>query len=57
MKLTPKQQEQLDAMQKNGPLYVSKEDTAILRTFDALVRKGYAVQSGETDYSRVYRIA
>jgi hypothetical protein len=54
MKLTKKQQEQLDQLKKYGPLYVGYNSRPVMNVFEKLVEKGFAVVVGESTYGKTY---
>jgi hypothetical protein len=45
IKLTSKQQEALDNLKANGPLYVGYNSRTVMNIFNALVKKGLATSS------------
>ena len=56
-KLTKNQKQELQNLETHGRLYVGYNSPEIMRTFDALVRKGYALEHGGTLYGKYYKAA
>ena len=55
MKLTKRQQEELENLKENGTIYVGYNSSDIMRTYNKLVEKGYAKIIGENTYGITYK--
>ena len=55
-RLTDKQEEQLEQLHQHGPLFVGYNSRPIMKTFDALVSKGFARVIDTSTYGKKYAV-